>query len=104
MMAKPFGIRPSRNRWKNAGSSFRRVRSPDAPKITIARGMSSCVIATPSPTRRAAGSLLTPRRDAHLDPAIDHANGKHRRPVRGGTSDRLPGLEVEHASVDLAFH
>ncbi len=30
-----FGSMPSRYRWKKAGSSFRLVRSPEAPKITI---------------------------------------------------------------------
>src|SRR5919109_1614936 len=37
-MAKPWGSRPSTNRCQNAGRSVRRVRSPDAPKITTACG------------------------------------------------------------------
>ena len=35
MMRKPFGIRPTWERWNIPGSSFRFARSPVAPKSTI---------------------------------------------------------------------
>src|SRR6266567_4730242 len=38
MIATPWGSRPSENRCQNAGSSLRLVRSPEAPKITMACG------------------------------------------------------------------
>src|SRR5919197_2621221 len=44
-MANPCGSSPSTNRWKNAGSSFLRARSPEAPNSTTACG-SAGLIAT----------------------------------------------------------
>src|SRR5947207_8263712 len=44
-MANPWGSSPSTNRWKKAGSSFLRARSPDAPNSTTACG-SAGLIAT----------------------------------------------------------
>src|SRR6266702_1976521 len=38
MIATPWGSSPSENRCQNAGRSLRRVRSPDAPKMTMAWG------------------------------------------------------------------
>src|ERR671922_2814914 len=37
-MTNRAGRRPSRNRWYRAGRSLRWVRSPDAPKMTMAVG------------------------------------------------------------------
>src|SRR5437016_11520812 len=49
MMANPCGSRPSQYRWNSAGSSLRLVRSPEAPKITMAWGSGgfSAMVASP---------------------------------------------------------
>src|SRR5881397_866437 len=63
MMAKSGEIAPSRERWAMAGASSRRVRSPEAPKITSVHGGRILSSASASGVGAAAtGGSRTPRR------------------------------------------
>src|SRR6266498_4721294 len=66
MMATPCGRSPSANRCQNAGSSLRLVRSPDAPKMTMAwgsGGLSAMPLRASLRSNGVPAELLPERRD-----------------------------------------
>src|SRR6266513_3051091 len=89
-MAKPRGRSPSLNRWKKAGSSFRFVRSPDAPKITTACGSAGLTVTSRSFRGEFRDQLL----QVHI--LVPQERRGHRTPCSdepGGAPNVLPAVQ-----------